>query len=117
VNRSCAKVGRLNPSWTYDKEIKRMKKYAAFAASVAISGAMLVGCGGDDDFCDQATDLASQGSMPSSDELQDLAESAPDEIKDDVQTLVDASGDPANADAAALQEAASNLKQWDKDNC
>jgi hypothetical protein len=94
-----------------------MKKYAAFAASVAISGAMLIGCGGDDDFCDSAADLGSQSEAPSQEDLQSLADDAPDEIKEDIQTLVDAAADPASADQGAVQDAVANLDEWDQDNC
>jgi hypothetical protein len=113
----------------YDKENIRMKKYAAFAASVAISGAMLVGCGGNDDFCDAAPeglespDISDQGSMQDlADELNAVAGDAPDEIKGDVETVADAfqqiaDGNTANLDQAAVQEAANNITEWDSENC
>ena len=91
-----------------------MKKYAAFAASVAISAAALVGCGGEDDFCGEAEDIASNAS---GDTIQELADSAPDEIADDFQVLADGMADPASVDQAALQEAQSNIEAWGNDNC
>lgn len=94
-----------------------MKKYAAFAASVAISGAMLVGCGGDDDFCDAGEDIIGSSEAPSADQLQDLADEAPDEISDDIQLIVDAQADPASADPAALTEASDNITAWGEENC
>lgn len=106
-----------------------MKKYAAFAASVAISGAMLVGCGGDDDFCDAAPeglanpDLSNQESMQDlADELNDVAGDAPDEIKGDVETVAEAfqqmaDGNTGDIDQAAVQEAASSISSWEEDNC
>jgi hypothetical protein len=100
-----------------DKEINRMKKYAAFAASVAISAAALVGCGGEDDFCNQAEDFGSSGEMPDSGEIADFVDSAPDEIKADVQTLVDAAQDPTSADEGAITEASTNLEEWGNENC
>lgn len=95
-----------------------MKKYAAFAASVAIGAAALVGCGGgDEDFCGQSEDLEGQQEMPSSDELQDIVDDAPDEIRDDVQTVFDAIEDPATADQAAVTEAGDNIDAWISENC
>jgi hypothetical protein len=108
-------VGRLHSSGKYKENI-RMKKYAAFAASVAISGAMLVGCGGEDDFCGDAEDIVG-GSIPSGDQLQELADAAPDEIQDDFQVLADANADPASADQAAITEASDNIAAWGEDNC
>jgi hypothetical protein len=95
-----------------------MKKYAAFAASVAISAASLVGCGGgDDDFCGTSEDLEGQQEMPSSQELQDIVDDAPDEIRDDVQTVFDALEDPASADQAEAEEAGENIDAWIDENC
>ena len=94
-----------------------MKKYAAFAASVAISGAMLVGCGGEDDFCNEAEDIVGSSKIPSGDQLQELADSAPDEIADDFQAIADAQADPQSADPEALQEASNNIQAWGEENC
>lgn len=91
-----------------------MKKYAAFAASVAIGAAALVGCGGEDDFCGQAEDIAANSGA---DSLQKLADEAPDEIADDFQVMADAMQDPAAADQGAVQEAQANVEQWGNDNC
>jgi hypothetical protein len=94
-----------------------MKKYAAFAASVAISAAALVGCGGEDDFCGDAEDIVGANQIPSGDQLQELADSAPDEIQDDFQVLADANEDPTSADPAAVEEASANIQSWGEDNC
>lgn len=108
--------GSIHPG-KYDKENIRMKKYAAFAASVAISAAALVGCGGEDDFCGEAEDIVGGSSAPDADALQDLVDSAPDEIKGDFEVLAEASSDPASADAGAIEEASSNIAAWGEDNC
>lgn len=106
-----------------------MKKYAAFAASVAISAATLVGCGGDDDFCDAAPsglespDVSDTDSMQNlADELDDVAGDAPDEIKGDVETVADAfraiaDGNMGDIDQGAIQEAATNISDWEDENC
>jgi hypothetical protein len=106
-----------------------MKKYAAFAASVAISAAALVGCGGDDDFCSAAPEgLESpdpsdpEAMQDLADELSDAAGDAPDEIQGDVETVADAfqqmaDGNAADIDSAAVQEAANNITEWDAENC
>ena len=91
-----------------------MKKYAAFAVSVAIGAAALVGCGGEDDFCGQAEDIAANSGT---DSLQELADEAPDEIADDFQVMADAMEDPASADQGAVQEAQHNIEEWGNDNC
>ena len=110
-----------------------MKKYAAFAASVAISGAMLVGCGGNDDFCssvseDEAESFMSAGTDPdaaqeASDKLNDIVGDAPDEIQDDVQTLADfygtlAEGEtPSQDEATKVSSAGQSLVDWASENC
>ena len=91
-----------------------MKKYAAFAASVAIGAAALVGCGGEDDFCGQAEDIAANSGA---DTMQKLADEAPDEIADDFQVIADSLEDPTSADQGAVQEAESNIQAWGDDNC
>jgi hypothetical protein len=88
-----------------------MKKYAAFVASVAFSGAMLVGCGGEDDFCAEAKDVGAQALQGGDVDLQDLVDKAPDEIKDDYEVIMD------GGDQQAMQDAAANIATWTQDNC
>lgn len=115
-----------------------MKKYAAFAASVAISGAMLVGCGGDDDFCDSVSqddfdmftnlDPNDPDAMSeAADRLDELAADAPDDVKGDFEAaaegfrqIADAEGDPAalqEIDSEALTTAGENITSWGNENC
>jgi hypothetical protein len=117
MNRRCARVGGSIFPGSYDKENSRMKKYAAFAASVVIASVALVGCG-EDKFCGQAEDIVGgTGEMPDKSAMQELADNAPDEISDDFQVLADAMNDPKSADQADLQQAQGNISSWGEDNC